>query len=81
MLSVVLRCSFCADDGAKLTDGIIESGMMEPHMMDPTDGSESVHFDRANGDDLGDNQEMLNDRCAVYHLLSTQRNIHVINIF
>ena len=54
---------------SKLSDGIIEAGMMEqnmmePNMMEPVDGSDGIHYDRANGDDLGENQELLNDRCV-----------------
>jgi len=37
---------------------------MEPNMMESVDGSEAIHFDRANGDDLAENQELLNDRCV-----------------
>lgn len=45
-------------------------------MMDPVDGSDAIHFDRANGDDLAENQELLNDRCAK----STNCRQHHINI-
>ena len=53
----------------KLSDGIIEAGMMEQNMiesnmMEPVDGPDAIHYDRANGDDLGENQELLNDRCV-----------------
>ena len=54
----------------KLSDGIIEAGMMEQNMiessnmMEPVDGSDAINYDRANGDDLAENQELLNDRCV-----------------
>lgn len=60
-----IQCPFYVDDASvKLSDGIIESGMMEPNMMEPVDGTDAIHFERANGDDLGENQELLNDRCV-----------------
>ena len=54
----------------KLSDGIIEAGMMEQNMIEPNmmehvdGGSDAISYDRANGDDLAENQELLNDRCV-----------------
>ena len=45
-------------------------------MMEPVEGSEGIHFDRANGDDLAENQELLNDRCVK----STKCHQHCISI-
>ena len=71
----------CIDDaGGKLSDGIIETGMIESNMMEPVDGPDAIHFDRANGDDLGENQELLNDRCVKSANCSTTSLIYVLNI-
>ena len=32
--------------------------------MEHVDGSDGIHYDRANGDDMTESQELLNDRCA-----------------
>ena len=56
--------SAITDDGTKLSDSLIDQNMIESHMMEPVDGTESIHFDRTNGDDLADNQDLANDRCV-----------------
>jgi len=56
--------SAVTDDGTKLSDSLIDQNMIESHMMEPVDGNEAIHFDRANGDDLADNQDLANDRCV-----------------
>ena len=45
-------------------------------MMEPAEGSDGIHYDRANGDDLAENQELLNDRCVK----STNCRQHCISI-
>ena len=56
--------SAVTDDGTKLSDSLIDQNMIESHMMEPVDGTEAIHFDRTNGDDLADNQDLANDRCV-----------------
>lgn len=56
--------SAVTDDGTKLSDSLIDQNMIESHMMEQVDSTEALHFDRTNGDDLADNQDLANDRCV-----------------